>query len=151
MEYKKFFRGPKILITLVLVILIVVVILGIWGAFKLPRVRVFTENREYQMGNNLKLKIKNYLKDTICFSSCYSYYFEKKNGVWKGVDYPACQTADLVEKCLKPREIKGFELTLPATFDKGTYRLAIPVCVNCAVQEPFEAEQWYYSNEFILK
>jgi len=34
--------------------------------------------------------------------------------------------------------------------DKGPHRLAIPVCVECNINETFREAERFYSNEFMI-
>lgn len=142
-----------IIITTVVIVLIVVLLiaaLGFWKAYSQRKVEIDTDKGEYIEGSALKVNIKNNLREKICFSSCYPYYLEKKNNGVDGYDYSGCLTANLVEKCIEPAEIKGFKIILPDEI-KGINRLAIPVCVGCALQEQFREDQRFYSNDFIIK
>jgi len=113
-------------------------------------VNIITEKTEYQTGDALKINIENNLKETVCFSSCFPYYWEKKNGGWKGYDYTSCPDGNLIEKCIASKEVKAFELGIPS-IGVGVYRLAIPACVGCNLKETFKENQWLYSNEFIIR
>ena len=81
----------KIQVKIVIFVLIILVIGFYWGFviwetyYKTPRAiaLIRTDKTEYQPGENLKIKIKNNFKEQICFSSCYPYLLEKKNGEWK--------------------------------------------------------------------
>lgn len=146
----------KIIIEIVILVLIII-ILGIGFSFwKIGRhqksVSVATNQKEYVIGDTLKIKIKNNLEKNICFSSCYPYYFEKKNTEteWMGYNYPNCPNDNLNETCIGSKQIKAFEFILPA-LEKGVHRIAIPICVGCKMQEAFRDDQWFYSNEFITK
>lgn len=141
---------PTILIAVV-VILIVVIVLIIGVGLKSQRVKIETDKQEYADGDTLKVNIKNNLREKICFSSCYPYYFEQQNGEgWNGYSYSDCSTANLVEKCIKPRETKAFELVLPS-LKEGIHRLAMPACIGCNVQETFREDRWFYSNGFTIR
>lgn len=135
-----------------LVALAIIIIIGILVPKKVPgEVKVITDKKEYKMGDALKIKIENNLREKICFSSCFPYYWEKKQGEeWKGYPYVDCPTPNLVEKCSDPKQIKTFELTVPF-IETGTHRLAIPICIECNLQEAFKGSQWFYSNDFIVK
>ena len=138
---------------LVLLLIIVVFAIGyrVWWVDNQKTIWVSTDNSEYTAGQNLKVKIKNnFEEEKICFSSCYPYYFEKKNGKWESYNYSDCEIEDKIEKCLNPKETKAFELVLP-DLKGGTLRLAIPICKGCNVFETFQANQWLYSNEFTIK
>ena len=150
MEYKKFFRAPKICITLICIGFLIIVALGIFWASKLPRVRITTDKKAYISGEYLKVNIKNYTTDIICFSSCFPYYIEKNAGIWESYPYPQCADENLVQNCIKSGDLKAFQLVLSAP-EKGTFRLAVPVCVNCAINNKFREDKWFYSNAFLVK
>lgn len=48
-------------------------------------ITILTDKAEYNKDDILKIKIRNNLDKTICFSSCFPYYIEEKNGErgWK--------------------------------------------------------------------
>ena len=141
---------PTILIAVV-VILIVGIILIIGVVFKAQRVKIETDKQEYANGDSLKVNIRNNLRDNICFSSCYPYYLERENGEgWKSYSYSNCLTANIVDKCIEPKNIKAFKLVL-SSLEKGIHRLAVPVCINCNNQETFREDNKFYSKEFIVK
>ena len=140
-------RGKKILIG-VLVIFILIIGGIVWKSFR--KVVIITDKVEYQSSEMLRLKIKNNLAKNICFSSCYPYYLEVKEKKWQSYEYGECQKPNLAEKCMRPAEIKGFELTLVAT-KNGLHRLAVPVCIDCKENEGFKETKRFYSNKFIIK
>ena len=112
--------------------------------------KIVTDKKEYKTSDALKVKIKNNLKASICFSSCFSYYFEKKDEIWERYQYVDCLDKNLAEKCADSRQTKAFELNIPL-IEKGIYRLAIPICVGCNFRDKFREDNWFYSNEFVVK
>ncbi len=112
--------------------------------------KITTDKNEYPIEAVLKVKIENDLKTDICFSSCYPYYFERKDEAGKNYQYINCPDEDLAEECTNSSQIKAFELTVPP-IEKGVYRLAIPACVGCNLYDKFRKDQWFYSNEFTIK
>ncbi len=115
-------------------------------------VNVITDKNEYKLGDILKVKIENNLRKTICFSSCYPYYLEKKNGDWESYRYKDCSDENLVEICINSKKIKAFEITIPSSFvEAGTHRLTIPACIGCNSNGAFKEDQKLYSNDFIIK
>ncbi len=146
-------RNKNILILaggiIVLVFLITAYFL-IFSRTSVEKTRVVTDKNKYEKSSVLKVKIKNGLKTDICFSSCYPYYFEKKDGVWEGYQYESCPQEDKAEKCLVPDETKAFEAKIPI-IEKGIHRLAIPACVGCNLHDKFRKDQWIYSNEFDIQ
>ena len=114
------------------------------------KTKAVTDKEEYQIGGDLKVKIENDSAKSICFSSCYPYYFEKKRIGWKAYPYIECPYSDLAAVCVDPKQVKAFELDIPG-LEKGDHRLAIPACVGCSLNEAFRKDQWFYSNGFIIK
>lgn len=135
-----------------IVIVVVIIIIGSYFSqnIKPKEIKVITEKKEYQLGEALKIKIENNLKKVICFSSCYPYYFEKKDGGWISYHYESCPNSDLVDSCINPKQVKAYEIVTPA-LKTGLHRLALPACLGCSAQEKFHGDKWLYSNEFILK
>ena len=115
-------------------------------------VNVITDKNEYELGGILKIKIENNSRKTICFSSCYPYLFERKNGEWESYRYAECSDEDITEVCISPKGIKAFELSVPLfPIKEGSHRLVVPACIGCDRNERFEENQKFYSNDFIIK
>lgn len=133
-------------------VLIIIVFLGIYiyQPDKAGEVNIETEKKEYQIGEALKVKIGNNFRENICFSSCYPYYFEKKDGEWISYHYENCPDGDLVETCIEPKRVKAYEIIIPA-LKTGFHRLALPACIGCGIQQKFQEDQWLYSNDFVIK
>jgi len=141
----------------ILIILAGLILLGliVLIAFLIPpdvpeEVNIITDAREYGLGDTLKVKIENNLKENICFSSCYPYNIQKENGEWIFYHYEDCLDSNLNESCIDPREVKAFELIIPF-IDEGSHRLSISACIGCNANEVFEQGQRFYSNNFIIK
>jgi len=134
--------------------LVITTSLMVFGIFSIVQylkgVVVLTDKADYRPGAKMEVKITNNLNRQICFSSCYPYYFEKKENGWKGYDYYNCGQEDLANNCLEPKQSKRFEFELPS-LSAGIHRLAIPVCVSCSASGRFQPESWFYSNSFNLK
>jgi len=143
-------KNPLKIVVGVVILILILIILGL--GFSQKQVNVLTDKIEYANGDTLKVKVANNLNESICFSSCYPYYFERKETMaeWRSYDYSTCPTENLNEKCLEPKQIKAFELVLPL-LQKGAHRIAIPACVGCNIQEEFKQDKWFYSNEFTIK
>ena len=140
-------------IIVILILLSIIISLSVFYSISYQRkIHPITNKAIYNVGDNLTIKIKNTLKDRICFSTCYPYYFEreKEEGIWEGLSYPPCATKDLIGRCLDSKATKFFETKIPV-LEKGKYRLAIPLCINCKEGKEFNPEIWLYSNEFIIK
>jgi hypothetical protein len=145
----------KVSILIILVVILLVLIIG-WLAlrgYQIKKATVTTYKTEYSEGENPRIKIENHTGERICFSSCYPYYLEKNNGKgFASYKYDDCQETDIVQTCIEPAQIKAFELLLEdMRLDKGAHRVAVPACVGCVFQEKFRKDEWFYSNEFIIK
>jgi len=140
-------------IILAIAILILIVIGGFWGLANYQKgVSISTDKREYSSGDALTVTIKNKLDRRACFSSCYPYYLERETsqGNWESYKYQDCGSEDLAENCIDPGQTKTFEMALPE-LEMKNHRLAIPLCLNCVPNQEFKAENWFYSNKFVIK
>jgi len=146
---KKSLTAISIIVILVLIAIALVAVGSLLG-IKTKEVKITTDKKDYKIEDTLKMNIENNMDEKICFSSCYPYHIENKNGrEWKVISYSACPTDNLVEKCVNSKENKAFESVLPS-LKEGGYRLAVPVCTGCNSGESFEENQWFYSNEFVI-
>jgi len=136
-----------LIIVVGLVILGVIVVFSLFIPNKVETVDAITDNSSYIIGDKLKVKIQNNLKEKICFSSCYPYYIEEDNGEKSGYEYSGCADEDMAENCIDPDGIKAFQFDVPSV-EKGTYRLALPVCVGCTESNIFKEAKRFYSNNF---
>ena len=146
----------KVLIVIILIAISVILIVGLlaWRGYKIKKeeATITTYKTEYLKGENPKVKITNNLRERICFSSCYPYYLESNNGGFKAYKYGSCPKDNVVETCIKSGQIKAFELILDKVeTKKGIYRIAVPACIGCALQENFREDMFFYSNEFIFE
>jgi len=134
------------------IVIAVIVLLGSYSyqIGKSGEVNVKTEKTEYQTGEALRVKIENNLRNKICFSYCYPYYFERKDEEWLGYRYEDCPNGDLVETCVDSKQVKAYEIIIP-TIEKGIHRLALSACVGCNFNELFKEDKKFYSNTFIIK
>lgn len=114
-------------------------------------IKVILDKKEYQANDKIKLKIENQTEKRMCFSSCYPYYFERKNKTWSRYQYAECDYQDKIETCLAPYSEKAFEIELLSVLLSGTYRLAIPVCENCQPGDNFITNNILYSPPFEFK
>jgi len=133
-----------------IIILIIIVILSFLVPREAGSISVITDNDIYSAGDNLKIKIENNSGNKICFSSCYPYYFEKKEGAWNNYRYSECSKEDKIEKCVEPENIKAFELEI-SLVKKGVHRIALPACIGCNLNELFDENGRFYSNEFLVR
>ncbi|KPJ54807.1 hypothetical protein AMJ47_03075 [Parcubacteria bacterium DG_72] len=113
-------------------------------------ISIVTDKKEYTLGENLKVKIANNTRDKLCFSTCYPYYIEKKDEEWTSYKYKECPEQDMVDSCVEAKDVKAFELTIPAV-EKGLHRLMIQACVGCKANELFIKEKELFSNPFTIK
>jgi len=138
----------KKLIIGILLALLLILVLGF--LLKTPQeVIVTTDQVGYASGETPIMTIKNNLTSNICFSSCYPYYLEKKNGEWESYLYEECEKPDLVENCVEPKQTKSFKFTIPA-IGSGFHRIAVPSCLDCQIGQTFEENERFYSNEFTI-
>lgn len=113
-------------------------------------VAIETDRNRYQEDESLRLKIENDSEDSLCFSSIFPYFLERKeNDKWTLYKYQPLIKKDLIVKCMLAGEVKAFETVLFGT--KGIHRIAIPFCANCQIGEEFKANKIYHSNEFIIR
>jgi len=134
-----------------LILLSLIILVAFLIPSKVPEeVNIITDAKEYRIGDILKVKIENNLKENICFSSCYPYNIEKRNGEWNSYRYENCLDSDLNESCINPRQVKAFELVIPF-IKTGFHRLGISACIECNADEVFEQGQKFYSNDFLIK
>jgi len=143
-------KKEYILIPLLLVILFLVLII-IQGYYQnKEEVAVSLDKTSYQKGEKLKVAIENNSLKNICFSSCYPYLLEKKDGEWKAYIYEDCQKDNVNEYCINPKEKKAFEIELPLV-ETGSHRISLPVCLDCKEGEAFQESAKFYSDEFTIK
>lgn len=138
------------LVILALIILISFILPSGSKEEPLEEVKIIIDNGSYNVGDSLKIKIENNLREEICFSSCYPYYFEKKNGDWTDYNYVPCPDGNTNEYCIDSKGVKAFELVIPEV-KEGTHRIALSACLGCNFNESFEEDKRFYSNPFTIK
>ncbi|MFA7151864.1 MAG: hypothetical protein WC113_03095 [Candidatus Paceibacterota bacterium] len=144
----------KIAYSVVAVFLIIAIGLAAWF-FWGDRLVVVTQQSEYaKTEDNLRLNIKSYALQDVCFSSCYPYYIQKKDGTWENYPFAKCNRQEVATECVKAFNLvgRGIDLTnwdnlLLADF----HRLALPACIGCKEGDPFRTDKVFYSNEFLIK
>jgi len=105
----------------------------------------------YQPGEKARVTVVNRLWNSeVCFSSCYPYFYQKKNGVWREYLYRDCNFEDKIVKCVKPFQKKVFQTTVPSIVE-GEYRISVPVCAGCNLGTVFREENRFYSEIFRVK
>ncbi len=133
-----------------LIILVLIIVVSILIPRGVGSVTVVTDDVDYVIGDKLKVKVENNLDEPLCFSSCYAYYFEKKESAWNNYRYKRCLEEDVINNCVQPKEIKAFELEIP-NIQSGMHRMVLPACIGCAVNSIFSENNRFYSNEFIIE
>lgn len=140
-------------------IIIIILLVVIWGGLvwqerdqtaNAAPVSIKTDKSEYAKNDPLKIAIKNNLGESICFSSCYPYYWEKKDGGWKIYSYSQCDKSNINDICLTAHQAKFFEIDL-SFLTAGIHRLVVPVCLDCKNKDGFREDNKFYSNEFLIK
>lgn len=139
-----------------LVVGLFIIALGVAGWFwGWEQLKVITQKTEYTFKDGMiALNIKSYVPESVCFSSCYPYYIQRKDGSWE--DYPSaeCSKRNVVSECVSAFGLigRGIELDKWQSFLKSDiHRLALPACIGCKVGEPFRTDKTFYSNEFQIK
>jgi hypothetical protein len=111
--------------------------------------KALTEKQDYSKTEELKVGIENKEGKVICFSSCYPYVIQTKNNSWDTYSYSECDKENITEICISPNQSKAFAIPLnEISLKSSIYRLAIPVCLGCAIGEKFRVDKIIYSNEF---
>jgi len=138
----------------IIIFIIIIIILGIALLLVMREVKgnilVITDKNEYSLQDHIRVQIQNKSGRNACFSSCYPYLIERKDGSWNQYEYADCAKTDLTNLCLAQGEKKAFELALPSIVS-GLHRLALGVCLGCQVGEVFKGDKKFYSNEFLIK
>ncbi len=144
--------NKKIFIILIALIILVAVFL-VWQKYNTLQVEILikTDKTEYEKEGILRVKIQNNFGKTICFSSCYPYYLERKiDERWESYSYAECREFNSNSDCIDAKKQKAFELVLP-NVPAGLHRLAIPACLNCKIEDIFRKDKEFYSNTFLIK
>lgn len=147
------FLGKKNLVYLVVGLLMIAIGLAGWffSSWK-KQISISTQKLEYAKSEKmLKLNIRSHALVKICFSSCYPYYIQKKDGSWK--DYPSakCEEQNTAADCISPFGLIGRAIDLSqwkSSLGPDFHRLALPACIGCKEGDPFKADKTFYSNEF---
>jgi len=146
------FPGKKKLIYLVAGILIVLIGSAVWFYGWKKQVSIDTQKIEYAKDEKLlKLNIKSYALTKICFSSCYPYYIQKKDGSWKDYPLAKCEEQNVATDCVGSfgKIGRGIDLDQWRSFlESDSHRLALPACIGCNAGDPFKVDKTFYSNEF---
>lgn len=139
---------------IILILVIVVIISGVilWQSGKTGKgdIIIATDKNEYTPQDNLKIQIQNKLGESACFSSCYPYFIERKDGAWDQYEYTDCPKTNLNAICVEAGGKKAFELALPSILS-GLHRLSVSACLGCQIGDTFKGDKKFYSNEFLVK
>lgn len=123
-----------------------------WGQRSIqPEVAVELSRQIYNEGEEITVTVRNNSFKQICFSSCYPYYLQKKDGGWQSYDYSQCPEEDLNIPCLDSNEEKTFQFNLQQKIQQGPHRVAIPINKDGTQGESFEEDFKAYSEPFEIK
>jgi hypothetical protein len=132
---------------IVLIIVAVVLFLSFLFLRSTPEIVLATDKFEYIEGEYPKIKISNNTGETVCFSSCYPFYLEKKDGDWVKYEYSKCNKADKADYCIEAGDSKSFEILTPYA-EPGMHRVQVSACLSCNKGQDFIIGEKYYSNDF---
>jgi hypothetical protein len=139
---------PKTIKTIiVLIALFVVLFLGYLYLRSTPEIALVTDKFEYIEGEYPKIKISNNTEETVCFSSCYPFYLERKDGEWVRYEYDKCREEEKANYCIEAGGSKTFEILTPYA-EPGIHRVHVSACLSCEEGQRFMIGENYYSNDF---
>ncbi|PIR02182.1 MAG: hypothetical protein COS24_02490 [Candidatus Nealsonbacteria bacterium CG02_land_8_20_14_3_00_34_20] len=143
-------RKKGILYMVIGVLILAFALIGWW--WNQGQVRIITDRSEYSKNGILRINVKNKLPESVCFSSRYPYYLQKKEGVWKNYQYGEAQEEDIAAFCIKGGDLKGFGIYL-FSYDikSAVHRLVLPACIGCKEGDSFNPEKTFYSNQFRIQ
>ena len=153
-------RNNLIITLIVIVILIALASVTIIFLPRVPqsaeleeiRATIVTEQNDYKMDENGRVKITNDSTKKLCFSSCFPYVLEvKREKGFEGYSYSdfVCETPDLAGECVNSGETKMFEFPFTLA-NEGVHRIGVRLCMDCVEKGEFKEEDMIYSNEFNL-
>jgi len=105
----------------------------------------------YSRGEGVTVTVRNNSLQQVCFSSCFPYYLQKKDGEWQSYGYPECPEEDVNIPCLSAGEKKTLRFALEKEIKTGLHRIAIPINKGGEKGESFEEEKRIYSDPFDVK
>lgn len=122
------------------------------SSIKNESVDIKTNKSIYFKNEILNITIKNNLNKSICFSSCYPYYLEKKDKgqKWKLYPYGKCPRKDIIQTIIYPSKSKTFEIR-SFRINNGLHRIVVPIDIGCKKGDKFREVKRYYSNEFTIR
>ena len=143
----------KITKSLAILALITIGVIGFyWGRnVKQSDINVKLLKQIYSKGEKARVTISNNDAQQICFSTCYPYRLQKKNGDWGSYKYPDCPEENLNLPCVAPNEKRSFEFTLEERINNGIHRVAIPINRGGEEGEKFKEDKQVYSKPFDVK
>jgi len=145
--------SPKTRLLFTIAALIVLSAGIVWYVLEAPTgsgVEIVIRKDAYNQGEALQLKITNNLSESICFSSCYPYFLERKiQGEWQAYQYDPCPWQDTNEKCIEAKSVKAFELSLNGA-KEGEHRLVIPISKNGIEGDDFKEAKRFHSPVFTI-
>jgi len=141
--------GKKSLVILLFAFALIVFIIWKTPVQEVSQIPIATDRPEYNLGEFPVITVQNNSGSSICFSECYRYYLEIKNGEWARYPYDDCPWPDLIKRCIDQEEAVGFELIIDEA-KIGLHRTSVPVCLDCQIGEDFRKDQMLYSNEFVI-
>ncbi len=124
----------------------------LWFWLSAKPVEGVTDRDNYMPGDPLTINVKNGTGKAVCFSSCYPYLVERRDGAgdWAQFEYDDCPYPEVASDCVPAGGIKKFRLPLDEA-EVGLNRLKLNICFDCAAGDPFLAESVIYSNVFEVK
>lgn len=144
--------GKVIKILGVLVLIVIGAISFFWGRqSSQPDFGVELSKQIYDKGEKVRITVRNNTLKQICFSSCYPYYLQVKNGDWHSYNYSECFEEDLNVPCLSSGESRKFKFTLRKSIRSEIHRIAIPIDKEGTAGEKFEEDKKIYSEPFEVK
>jgi len=142
-------KKAAIILFSIAVILVGAALFAFW--FRNREVTIRLDAANYGKGEEMLITIKNnFWSSEICFSSCYPYFIQRKNGDWGEYKYKNCIFEDRIVKCLNPGETKTFRTSVP-NLAPGIYRISLPFCRNCSLGTVFQEEERCNSDLFEIK
>jgi hypothetical protein len=132
---------------IILIALFVVLFLSYLYLRSTSEVVLMTDKFEYVEGENPKIKISNNTEETVCFSSCYPFYLERKDEEWARYKYDICDKEDRASYCIEAKGNKTFEVLTPYA-EPGIHRIQVSACLSCEIGQNFVIGENYYSNDF---
>lgn len=116
-----------------------------------PPLSVELNKQMYNQGEEVRITIRNNSFKQACFSSCYPYYLQRKEGEWENYNYPSCPEQDVNIPCISASETKKFKFNLFQGLHDGLHRLAIPINERGEKGKQFEEDRKVHTDPFEVK